>query len=78
MSQVSKPIVSAYLATNEPEHLSATRAIIVFGKNSATYKFALLDVSLVAPSPNAPVVTQLKVSCPGEIQNPIRRTSGDL
>ena len=47
---VSKPIVSAYLAINEPEHLTATRAIIVFGKNSATYKFALLKTLMDQPA----------------------------
>jgi hypothetical protein len=52
---VSKPIVSAYLATNEPEHLTATRAIIVFGKNSATYKFALLKTLM-----DQPATTELK------------------
>lgn len=55
MRAVSKPIVSAYLATNEPEHLTATRAIIVFGKNSATYKFALLKTLM-----DQPAATELK------------------
>ena len=50
MHAVSKPIVSSYLAINEPEHLTATRAIIVFGKNSATYKFALLKTLMDQPA----------------------------
>ena len=42
MADISKPIVLNYLDGNESLELSTTRAIIIFGKNSATYKFALL------------------------------------
>ena len=55
MSQISKPIVSAFLSKDEPAHLTATRAIIVFGKNSATYKFALLKTLM-----DLPAVSELK------------------
>ena len=42
MSVITKAVVLDYLEGKEFLELSSTRAIIVFGKNSATYKFALL------------------------------------
>ena len=52
MSQISKPIVSAFLDEDPAARLTATRAIIVFGKNSATYKFALLKTLMAQPAVN--------------------------
>ena len=42
MRVITKAVVLDYLEGKEFLELSSTRAIIVFGKNSATYKFALL------------------------------------
>ena len=42
MSEITKPIVAKFLANESTKPMTATRAILVFGKNSATYKFALM------------------------------------
>ena len=42
MTEISNPTVLNYYEASSNDSLEATRAILLFGKNAATYKFALL------------------------------------
>lgn len=54
MANISNPVVVDYLSSHTPTELTNTHAILVFGRNSATYKFALLK-TLMSMEPKSTV-----------------------
>jgi 5-methylcytosine-specific restriction endonuclease McrA len=55
LDSIKHPIILGYLQQSGDQAVEVTRAILVFGKNSATYKFALLKTLMESPA-----VDQLK------------------